>query len=252
MVFKNAAWVIGTYWAIYLVLLSLVEPWGWFGGNYLLKYGIWGNLLLLTFPVLVLILYFFLVTNRNLKYLGVASFSIGKGRADAFQDIRERAKHNIFIVGIGMSNISNYARQSLAKQALKVPIDILMIDPEILELNPEYAQILEDFFDMKDFTKLARKSFDVLKDFCVDWNSNQYHQNKIRLRVYKALPTASLVIIDTDHDTGEAVIEFFISYSGERRPRFLCKNIRPDEKNMFGVLKDKYYTLWNNSRKIVE
>lgn len=242
---------VGAYWSIYIVLLAIVEPMGWFGGTYLTKLGIWGNLLLLITPALILLTISIIQNNKNKKYLGVISFSVGRGRVDAFQEIRERANHKIFILGIGMTSIAKYAKQSLAKQAEKVPIDLLMIDPEALEQNPEYAAILEEFLNMKGFTKDVRNSFEVLKEFCEEWNNAKYHPNRIRLRVYKTIPTASMVLIDPEHNKGEAVIEFFIFNSGERRPRFLCKNITPNE-SMFDVLKDRYDTLWQNSKKIVE
>jgi hypothetical protein len=128
---------------------------------------------------------------------------------------------------------------------------ILMIDPEVLENNVDYAKILEKFLNISNFANSVRLSFNTLKKFCEDWNQVSFHSNKIRLRVYSTIPTASMVMIDPDHTEGEAVIEFFVFNSGENRPRFLCKANGSDE-SMFYVIKSKYLNLWNDSKKIVE
>jgi hypothetical protein len=125
MTFKNSAWAltVGLYWGIYLFLLAIVEPLGWFGGDFLTKLGIWGNLILLILPALFVLIITLANKSRFNKFLGIISFSTGIGRDSAFQEIRNRAQNKIFILGIGMTNISKYAKQSLAKQAEKVPID---------------------------------------------------------------------------------------------------------------------------------
>jgi hypothetical protein len=242
--------ILVLYWVTYGIVSQIIEPFSWFSSNNILnKLGYWGHLILLIVPSLPLI-YLYFKKLKIEKYLGVTSFSSGSGRDDAFQNIRKKAKEKIFILGIAMSNISSYGKDSLAEQGKNVDIDLLMFDPDYLYAHADFTKSLETFLNMKDFRQTVRTSFEELKEFCSQWNSNNYNQHKFRLRTYNTIPTASMVLIDPDTKNGECVIEFFLYTSGEKRPRFNCVQI-DDQNGLFTILTQKYTRLWNNSKIII-
>lgn len=248
---KTIIVILGIYWAAYGTVAALIEPLTWFSSsNILTRLGYWGHLLLLVIPTVPLIIWY-IRRLRVEKYLGVTSFSSGAGRDDAFQNIRRKAKSKIFVLGIAMSNIGAYAKNSLAEQAENVDIDLLMIDPDYLDNNPSFAESLESFLNMGNFRQTVRNSFDQLYTFCTEWNANQYNRHKFRLRVYNTIPTSSMVMIDPDTNEGECVVEFFLYDSGEHRPRFNCIKTN-GSKGLFNVLHAKYSRLWNKSRIIIQ
>jgi len=181
---------------------------------------------------------------------GVYRASIGTSRIDAFRQLSSRAQKRLVIVGIGMTNLSKYAPKSLRKIASNVAIDLLMIDPYVLEAEPEFAKKLEDFLGIPDFTAHVRQSFEILRELCVKWNSGQNQRKRISFRVYKTIPTLSMVMIDPELENGEIKLEFFLYQAGEFRPRFSLKNVKHNE-NLFALVYEKFKGLWNHSRRIV-
>jgi len=253
--YKSIWIIIVIYYSVYTVITSFVEPLGWFGkeDSILKPLGVWGNILILLIPAIITIIYFLIVTQKNRelkKYLGIELVSTGSRRDEAFQGIRQRAKNRIIIVGIGMTNLSRYAIKTLMKQAEKVPIDFLMIDPEFLESNPVFAKKLEEFLDIPNFIHSVRISFNILKSFCEEFNANSNNIHKVRLKVYSTIPTMSMVMIDLGEETAEMVIEFFLYQSGEYRPRFLIKQIDSSD-NLFNRVASEFNRLWTISRSIV-
>jgi len=127
--------------------------------------------------------------NKITEELGITAISSGGGRDVSFKKIVDIATKYILYIGIGMTNLRKYGKKSLAEQAEKVPVDILMLNPEFLEKNLIVANSLEKFFDIGNFAVTVRQSFDIINNFGKEWNSNP--NNKIRLRLYDAIPSAS-------------------------------------------------------------
>ncbi len=190
-------------------------------------------------------------TNPSIKNdIGVESISIGTQRSDAFQKIMGKAKNHVAVVGIGMSNVSRYARQSLDEIGKKVPIDFLMIDPEMLSNDPGLSKTLDEFLDFPNFATYVQESFTIMKSYCENWNADTNHKYKMSLRVYRTIPTMSMVMIDSDEPTGEMTVEFFPYKAGQYRPRMHVKKLKASD-GMFEKLKQNYLHLWNDSRKVV-
>lgn len=244
------------YFSIYTVINSFIEPLGWFGlDEWLKSLKVWGNIIIVSIPAILTVVYFYFVSknwgdSELTNYLGIAKVSTGSGRDEAFQSIRQRANKRIVIVGIGMTNLSRYARKTLALQAQNVKIDLLMIDPDFLETNPCFAAKLEEFLDIRDFIPSVRTSFETLKLFCEEWNSCKDNTYKISLRVYSTIPTMSMVMIDPGEVNAEMVLEFFLYQSGEYRPRFLVKKIEASD-NLFSRVMTEFTRLWSKSKEIV-
>ena len=188
--------------------------------------------------------------RTNPEYNGLMSVSTGSGRDDAFQAIRARAKHQIIVVGIGMSQITMYAKRTVSEQARSVPIDFMMIDPDFLDSNPAFADRLQEFLDIRDFRTTAKASYTVLKTLAEEWNSDQNNPHGMRLKVYRTIPTMSMVMIDPDTPNGEFIIEFFLYQSGEYRPRFHVRKTDETE-SLFSRIHSEYLRLWNSARRVV-
>jgi hypothetical protein len=244
---------LATYYAIYGVIAAFVEPFGWFGGGLLERMGVWGHLILILLPAAMGgIGYLISQQDRAItqRYLGLCAVSSGKSRVDAFQDLRERAQHHIIIVGIGMVSLIQYDLPSLKRQAERVPIDFLMIDPGFLDEEPSFADLLEKFMDVPDFKHKVRSSYNRLRQFCEEWNKEPSNRFKMSLKVYRTIPTNSMVIIDPEQDTGEVIIEFFLYQSGAYRPRFnIVRTNRGD--GLFDRIRTEYLKLWENARRVV-
>lgn len=196
------------------------------------------------------------VNETNL--LGVQSVSSGRGRDDAFADLRARAQESIVIVGVAMLYLSKLVLHTLEQQAERVPIDILMLDPELVENDPNFEALLSDFFRFNDFAKLLRNSFEALKNMCQTWNNGgsgrKKPKNRMSLHVYRSLPTMSMVMIDASdalkERRGEIVVEFFLYQCGGDRPRLHVRNTG-NEEDLFFRTRREYSRLKAASRRCV-
>jgi hypothetical protein len=186
----------------------------------------------------------------SLNLAGVYRVSTGTERTEAYRQLALKAQRRLVIMGIGMTNISKYALDSLEKHASRVPIDLLMIDPDVLESEPDFAKKLEGFLGIPGFTAEARQSCNRLTEFCSKWNLQRKQKNKIHFRVYDTIPTMSMVMIDPKGETGEIELEFFLYQSGEFRPRFAIKKVEHNE-SLFALLYQKFERLWKRSRRII-
>ncbi len=192
--------------------------------------------------------------NTLADRLGVHDISSGRGRADAFRDIRSRAQQNIVIVGVAMHQLSKLALNSLEEQASRVPIEMLMMDPKALEEDKGLNELLSEFLRFEEVSSLVRNSYTALEKLCTRWNSTS-PKHRMSLRVYRSLPTMSMVMVDASSDPsdgqGELVIEFFLYQCGEYRPRFHILNTGNPE-DLFSGARSEYLRLRTASRTVVE
>ena len=148
-----------------------------------------------------------------------------------------------------MTNLARYARRTLTARASRVSLDLLMLDPGLLEENENWAIRLHDYFDIPDFTAAVRSSHDALKRFALEWNGGG-HEHKVRLRVYRTIPTRSVVIIDPEDRSGELLVEFFLYRGGEHRLRLHVRRVDVGD-SLFDCLQDECVRLWNDSTIVV-
>jgi hypothetical protein len=192
-----------------------------------------------------------LLDKLQIERNGLISVSTGRGRDDDFQAIRARAKHKIIVVGIGMSQISMYARRTLNEQAKLVPIDFMMIDPDFLNSNPAVTCQLQEFLDIRDFSATVRASYTSLEILAKETNSDGNYLQRMQLRVYRTIPTMSMVMIDPDTPNGELIVEFFLYHSGEHRPRFHVRKTNVPE-DLFSRIHNDFLHQWSSARRVVE
>lgn len=190
--------------------------------------------------------------HEEIASYGIELFNTGYGRNIDFENVSIEAKHRIMFFGVAMTYMSRYAKKRLADLAQNVNIDILMLDPEFVESNPEYSKSLEEFLDRtgSSFSNSVREAFNILKSFGEEWNGNPQNKTKIRLRVWNTIPSVSIVLIDPDNDNSKFAIEFFLYHSGERRPRLICKKSE-NKESMYKIVVDRYIPLWEKSKIIV-
>lgn len=241
------------YYSAYVILSAFVEPFTWFGNDRTSRIGWRGHLLLLLSPAIpaaVVLLSRWRRARASASLLGVVHVSSGDHRVDAFQALRDRATKRIIIVGVAMNAIVSYDLSSISRQAVRVPVDFLMLDPDLLRDDPALAKHLTEFFDIPAFPERLRSSFERLQHFCNDWNTHEDHRHRMSLKVYRTIPTNSMTIIDPDDDTGEALVEFFLYQSGAYRPRFLVHRI-DHPQSLFARIVGEYRKLWDTSRRIV-
>lgn len=244
---------VALYYVIYLALIAFVEPLGWFGGFHIQEVGLVGNILIATIPALIaglIFLYRWVATRKVRKLLGVVEVNIGDRRNDAFQGLRDKATKKIVVTGVGMISLVSYDLPSLRAQALTKDIEFLMLDPELLENNQNFADRVQEFFDIPDFTSKVRASCDRLEEFCLEWNQRPDAAHKMKLRAYSTIPTNSMTVIDPDLPTGEALVEFFLYQSGAKRPRFRVKAVDM-QGSLFDRIVAEYRRLWHKSREVV-
>ena len=240
------------YYIIYGILIAFVEPFSWFGSKKLEQIGVIGHIFIITLPLFITVIYYSINYNKYkilLKYKGVKNISIGEKRGDSFEALRNRANNKIISVGVGMTNISDYALKSFEKQAKNVDIQFLMINPEMLRECPSYCRDIEDLLGIENVCSKVESSFDRLKKFCKESNKNNPHR-KATLSTYNTIPTNSVTIIDPDNVNGEMIIEFFLYQSGNHRPRLhICKT--PKEHDLFDVIYEQYTELFKHSKKVI-
>jgi hypothetical protein len=171
------------------------------------------------------------------------------GRTEAYESLRQRARHKISILGIAMTDLTEQVFQSLGKNAENVNIDLLMIDPEYLKSKPDVAEELSKAFNIGFITGKAEDSFGRLKNFCQDWNADHKHIHKFQFKVYQHLPAFGMVMID-DHDSGgEMICENYL-YKMSIRPRFelVC---HANNNRLFQVYRLEYNEAWKRARWVV-
>jgi hypothetical protein len=255
MKLKRAMAALGIYYGIYLILTSLFEPFTWFNSDSgkLTSFGWKGHAVMLAAPVLIMLVPTTVSSVRNhflKKYLGVIAVSSGEHRDDAFRALWRRSRKRIVFVGVGMTKIALYHLRDMGELVQRVPIDLLMLDPTLLEENPELAKRFDEFFGIVDCDKKLRSSFETIRTFCEDWNRHSEHRFKFRLRLYKTIPTVSMVLIDPDDDDSELMIEFFLYQSGAYRPRLHVQRIS-DPNGLFYRIKAEYERLWNSAVQVL-
>ncbi len=252
--FKKTIVFLSLYYVIYGIISQFIEPFSWFGENSLLEsVGPWANIVLLLLPAIILAIYYFTNIQKDQaleKNYGLLSVSTGANRIDAFQKISKKAKRKLVIVGVGMTNLSRYARDRLSEIGKHTPIEFLMIDPELLESNQEFADMLDRFRDITDYRQSVRHSFDLLKAFCEEWNNEPNNHHKMSLKVYSTIPFMSMILIDPEEPAGEAVVEFIPYKAGEYRPRLHIKKIIAKD-SLFDQFEKYYIKFWVSAKRIV-
>lgn len=181
------------------------------------------------------------------RFMGVESISINR-REDAYEELAERATKELKILGVGMTQISARSTDRLRKAAERIPIDFLMIDPDLLEEDLLLGEVAEKFFGHEFFPRSVKLSFERLKSLCETHNASSDFP-KMRLRTYRTLPSVSMVMIDPDEGSSEMEVEFF-PYRAEHRPRLLIKKYSA-LGDMHSALYKSFLLLWNSSREIV-
>lgn len=187
-----------------------------------------------------------------MKYKGIRRVSTGLDRDKEFIEIRERAKKSITILGVGMSKFSKYAlhgSHSLRTLAQKMDVHLIMYDPEILEKNQEFAEMMEDFFGIGHFAENVRTAYNTLVEYCDKHNKNPANKYKITLYTYTTIPTMSAVIIDEEYEYGEIVLEYFGYHCGQNRPLFVINRLKED--CLFDYIREQINMLKENKCQVV-
>lgn len=189
-------------------------------------------------------------------YRGITKVSLGFDRDKEFIEIRERAKESVTILGVGMSKLSKYALtgpHSLEELSRRIPIHLIMFDPEYLEKNSGMSKSLDDFFGINEFHEDIRKAFNRLKKFCNDHNNNLNGRKRITLSVYTSIPVMSAVMIDEKTLHGELVVEYFGYHCGQNRPLFAIKNnVSSQEEGLFTNISKQIIDLLNSATEVTK
>jgi hypothetical protein len=169
-------------------------------------------------------------------------------REGDYKRLRDKAKHRIGILGVGMTSLTKHELDSLKKQVEHVNIDILMMCPNYLKSKPEFTQEIETLFGKENLASKAEKSFGLLKELCETWNKNPDNGNKFRFRVYRHLPNASMVVIDWEKISTESelIVEMFL-YQRGARPRF---KLIPSA-GLFDCFKEEFKCIWDKATPVV-
>ena len=242
--------IAAVYFAVLGGISAIVEPIGWFGGASLLERIGWPALVALYVLPALLIASPILRARRMRRMGGIVAATTGKTREPDYQAIRASAEKSIFIVGISMSKLSKWAKESLREQAVRVPIDILMLDPDFVDANPSFAQVVAEYIGVRDYCALIRSAFDDLRKLCIDHNAVPGQRHRMSLRAYSSMNAVSAVIVDEQHLTAAALFDVFLYHSGERR--LLVHAVTTDEPDdVFNTVQRRLRDLWNASRVVV-
>lgn len=182
---------------------------------------------------------------RREPVTGVTFVEAGGGRDEMFMAARQRAKKRVVIMGIGMSELSHSALDTLKSRATDVNIDLLMVDPEFLRRDSGASNQLNLIFGKENFASLVETNFEILRALCIDWNSDRDHLYKFRLRLYGSFPTMTMVSIDPDEKEGEILFECFLPGT-RQRTRFKIEKRR--EPQMFSWFWNDLSELWRNAK----
>lgn len=183
------------------------------------------------------------------RYAGIVKASTGMNRDDEFRTLRDRAKKEIYIVGAGMGKLARLAEHSLSNQLQRVPIHLYMLNPEYLKAHSDYADLLSEFFSIRNFPKYVQLQFESLYQFCEEHNSKPDCAHRIALSTYSVPPTASMVIIDPASRNGEMVVEFFTYHCGEDRPLLTVR--KGGGKKMFDSLYEHAKLLFEDCEEVI-
>lgn len=179
--------------------------------------------------------------NTNFKKTGE--------RITDYENLREKSKRSILLMGIGMTHISQneaYIEEQLVKG---IDVKILMINHEILsdklkENKGFYTtrEIFNSFFDRKNYSQEVKSSFYRLKDMTKRLSANPKH--KIEMRVYSSFYPINLTVIDEQEEYGELIIEFCCPNTTSRI-RFRVKRKLSEE--FFSICMKSVNSIWKKA-----
>lgn len=179
-------------------------------------------------------------------------------RIAAFQLLRSTAKHEVYVMGVGMTN---FARDreflfSLLKRGVRVRL--LMINPEIIVAESDTVRAgkemvgassvsekdFESYFTSPGYAGMVRNSFNTLKAIVADHFARSVEiGGSVELRAYRFFLPINFTISDPAGE-GRMILELALPYSERRVSINITK--KSNEK-AFNFLMEALTRLWEKS-----
>ncbi len=178
-------------------------------------------------------------------------------RIDDFRQLRMRAKHSLYGMGVGMTFLSADATHMHALLRRGLSIRLLMIDPAVIatsrsrraEKDSPSVSMMQDAFDAlfsrKGYGSDVRTSLSRLKGL-VGVVAALKNAGPVELRVYPYFLPMNFTAID-EFGNGEILMEFCLPFSDQRlRMLFTQKH----DGQVFKRVMENCETLWTMSTRV--
>jgi hypothetical protein len=132
-------------------------------------------------------------------------------RGHYYRSLRERAKQSIFIMGAGLSQISQQKEELSAQLQKGVNIRILGIDPRYAS-NSSNKKTINAFFHVEQyrpFSERAKLASYQIVSFIEELKQREM-QGRLEYRVFDFIPTTNLTVIDEKHPYASMVYEHIL------------------------------------------
>lgn len=165
-----------------------------------------------------------------------------KDRISDYKKCLMEARGECFITGTSMVHLSEDSSDLLIEKTKYGLVNLLILDPDWIEENNNILTFIDNKEDRKEFNYEIKNSIRKLK--ALKRNLPDEVSNKITIKTYSTI--FPYIITGYDSRTyGKIVVEITDYLPEKSRPRLTL--IKNDGNNLYTIIKNKFYSLWNNT-----
>ncbi|MFZ5517398.1 MAG: hypothetical protein ACOY90_12205 [Candidatus Zhuqueibacterota bacterium] len=212
-----------------------------------------------TLAVLSLLIYNQIKNNRSLLSLqissrikGISDFFTDRSDVPSIDKILNETKQELIIMGLQLGAVTHLHLPLLRQKAQKgIKIKLLIMSPinkdgKLLPWVGEVGKV----HTFKGLPDLLKNNILHQKDWLDEINDPSVKAN-IEIKCYPTIPTASILFIDKDTNSGMIKVEPILhKFTPQHRPSFIVKKI--DSENLYEKLIESFKHLWNEALSIDE
>lgn len=221
-------------------------------------------IILLIFIAIYMIIVFirkkYFILRQQTLHMAIDADSRGRRISD-FQSLRENARNEVLVMGVGMSNVSTDTNNMIKLLNRNVNIKLLLVSPDIIiDDNGEVPKTIEnivltntafsEYFNKTNHKAVVKKSIEnfstlisarkQLRQSNIQ-NGNHSPIGSVELRVYPYFVPMNVTISDMHTPHSELIAEFCIPFTNNR---FRTKLKNGETKK---IIEEQISTLWNKS-----
>lgn len=185
----------------------------------------------------------------------IEQVSESQQRVEQIRTLVHEAKKEVFLLGTTWRHVS--VDPDLLKKAIREGklIRLLILDPDYLESNPEYAKQVEANLGVDDIYRETKNSLDrfckIMQEVAQEAKNETLAITNFQIRVYSVTPTIGLVVSDPKKEGSRMVLELFLyNCSVYNRPRFWIKPAINQDNVLYDRVLTQAEQLWSNAKPI--
>lgn len=192
-------------------------------------------------------------TKRDrLSELGIENIyrtRVDDGQFQSYQELLSTAKHELFIVGITLKDLSREQRGHLLERASAgCSIDLLMLAPKF-RANKDPILDPVAHVENHDLTNAFSDAIAKIRGLAQDISKTK---GKLCVRFYETAPTLSLTVKDGRHSRGRMHVEIVPHQVSSDPFRPILDLSKDGTDELFSDLYKRYRALWDDSRIYLE